>query len=120
MSENERKILENAEINVDEGINRFLDDEELYLEFLGKFLEDDSMDKLKQSVAEKNIEKSFMAAHTLKGVSANLSISGINKILNPMVEVLRVGGFDGIPEELDKLTIVYENVMKAINSVVSE
>lgn len=43
--------------------------------FMFKFLEDDTMENLRSAVAERNIPDSFRAAHTLKGVAANLAFT---------------------------------------------
>lgn len=108
------KLIE-AGINVDSAMERFLDDEEMYFEFLNQFPEDDLMGRLNNAVDNNRIKEAFDTAHTLKGVCANLSIDSMNKIINPMVEILRDNSIDGVPETLAELFKVYERVLAAIN-----
>lgn len=108
------KLIE-AGINVDSAMERFLDDEEMYFEFLNQFLEDDLIGRLNNAVNNSQIKEAFDAAHTLKGVCGNLSIDSMNKIVNPMVEILRNNSFDGVPEAVSELFKAYEQVSAAIN-----
>ena len=57
--------------------------------FILKFLDDGSMDLLKKSVAEGNIQESFRAAHTLKGVAANLAFTELMDRVSELTEQLR-------------------------------
>ena len=50
---------------------------------------DGTFEELKQAVSEKDIEKSFRAAHTLKGVAANLSFNELAKAASELTEQLR-------------------------------
>ena len=47
--------------------------DKLIEKFMLKFPDDTSMDLLNKSVAAGDIQESFRAAHTLKGVAANLA-----------------------------------------------
>ena len=57
--------------------------------FIGKFLEDTSFDTLCRQVECGNREESFRAAHTLKGVCANLSFSRLLDSVSQLTEELR-------------------------------
>ena len=57
--------------------------------FMLKFLDDTSMDLLKTSVAEGNIQESFRAAHTLKGVAANLAFTELMERVSELTAQLR-------------------------------
>lgn len=60
-----------------EDVMRRLRKEERVLKFLKKFLEDGSFSRLSQSLAAGDMEEAFRAAHTLKGVSQNLSLGNL-------------------------------------------
>ena len=49
--------------------------EERIKKFLLKVLNDKSYDLLCDSIKQKNMEEAFRAAHTLKGISQNLSLN---------------------------------------------
>ena len=57
--------------------------------FMFKFLEDDTMANLRSAVAEGNIPDSFRAAHTLKGVAANLAFTELQAKASALTEQLR-------------------------------
>lgn len=57
--------------------------------FAIKFLEDKSFEQLKEAVAVNDVENAFRAAHTLKGVTANLSFSKLRESSSNMTEQLR-------------------------------
>ena len=108
-------MLKEAGINVKTAMNRFFDNEEMYFSFLHKFTEDGLMKKIKLYIEQNQVKDAFDAAHTLKGVCANLSIDSMNEVLNPMVEVLRTGSMEGLLSQYDKLDEVYKEVINIIN-----
>ena len=72
-----------------EGLGRCLNNEAFYLRLVGKALDDPAFEKLKDSVAAGDIGKAFEAAHALKGVLANLSLTPITLLASEMTELLR-------------------------------
>lgn len=73
-----------------EAIGRLMKDE-LISRFLKSFLQDDSMAKLTSGMEAKDYEAAFVGAHTLKGVTANLSLVDLNKAAVEITEMLRNG-----------------------------
>lgn len=57
--------------------------------FVGKFLNDGSFSDLREAMEAGSAEKAFRAAHTLKGVSANLSFDQLSTSAGQLTEVLR-------------------------------
>lgn len=114
MENTTKNLLTEAGINVEAAMHRFLDDEEMYFEFLNEFLEDDLINRLKQAVNSGQIQESFDIAHTLKGVCANLSIDSMSRIVNPMVEILRSNSLAGVREAVSELWITYGQVSEVI------
>lgn len=57
--------------------------------FLLMSLEDPSYELLCSSLKERNMSEAFRAAHTLKGVSSNLSLSGLYRASSELADVLR-------------------------------
>ena len=54
-----------------------------------KVAEDKSFDNLCENLKTRNIEEAFRAAHTLKGVGLNLSLTRLHKSASAMTEALR-------------------------------
>ena len=63
--------------------------EERIKKFLLKVLNDKSYDLLCDSIKQKNMEEAFRAAHTLKGISQNLSLTTLYQSSNLLSEKLR-------------------------------
>lgn len=74
--------------NYNEAKSRLMNDA-LIEKFALKYEADGTFEELKQAVSEKDIEKSFRAAHTLKGVAANLSFNELAKAASELTEQLR-------------------------------
>ena len=67
------------------------------------FLNDKSYEEMQQGFQTGNIEDTFRAAHTLKGLSSNLGMDPLYHALQPIVETLRAGS---MPEASDMQEIV--------------
>ena len=75
--------------NVDEGLQRCMGNEDFYIKMVNMMLADNSIDKLKEAIAENNLDTAFEAAHALKGVAANLSLTPISDPAVEITELLR-------------------------------
>lgn len=77
--------------------------------FIAKFLDDGSYPELCRAMEQGQTEEVFRAAHTLKGVSANLGFDRLTASSGELTELLR-GRTDGIPTEaVPLLDIVRQN-----------
>ena len=65
--------------------------------FLTKFLEDGSYSRLCAAMEQADREEAFRAAHTLKGVSANLGFDRLLASAGELTELLRPAG-ETLPE----------------------
>ena len=68
--------------------------EALVKKFVGKFLADQSFSSLESTLKAKNYEEAFRAAHTLKGVSQNLSFTKLYQSSHEITEALRTKKYD--------------------------
>ena len=76
-----------------EEVLRRLANEERVARFLLKFSCDESFDGLVKAVEESDYEVAFRAAHTLKGICLNLSITRLAESSSALTESLRAGGW---------------------------
>ena len=87
--------------------------------FLAKFLDDGSFSELCIAMDQRDRNKAFRAAHTLKGVSASLSLSKLLSSTSRLAELLR-DGTDTIPKEaclvFEELKRDYELTVSAIRA----
>ena len=71
-----------------EVVSRLRTDERI-ARFLQKVVDDGSYQLLTDSIATNNVDEAFRAAHTLKGVCGNLSISRLGESSSALCEYLR-------------------------------
>ena len=87
--------------------------------FIAGFLDDGSYPELCRAMEQGQTEESFRAAHTLKGVSANLGFDRLTASSGELTELLR-GRTDGIPTEavplLDMVRQDYELTADAVRA----
>jgi HPt (histidine-containing phosphotransfer) domain-containing protein len=62
-------------INFEEGVKRVVNNTKLYVKLLGKFKTDTNLDELSAFLISGEYEKAQIAAHTIKGLAANLSLT---------------------------------------------
>jgi HPt (histidine-containing phosphotransfer) domain-containing protein len=74
-----------------EGVSERLLKDERIEKFLRKFLADKDYEELMSSLAEKDYETAFRASHSLKGLSLNLGLTGLQKASETLCEELRGG-----------------------------
>lgn len=72
-----------------EGVLGRMRKESLVEKFVLKFLNDPSMEALRQGVAAKEQETAFRAAHTIKGVAQNLGFTWLYEASSRLADVLR-------------------------------
>ena len=96
--------------NVDEAMERCLNNEAFYLRLVDKALQDPNFDRLKDAVRAGDLDKGFDAAHALKGVLANLALTPILVQIQEITELLRnrtqadyAPMLDGIDEQKERL-----------------
>lgn len=90
--------------------------------FLIRILDDKNMELLCSCIEEKNLPEAFRAAHTLKGICMNLSLSRLNASVAAITEVLRGReeyGDDILPL-LDKVKEDYAQTMSCIKTLKDE
>ena len=75
--------------NTAEGLARCCGNEALYLKLVATIPGEGNFDKLKDSIAAKDPKTAFEAAHALKGVLGNLSLTPIYTPVVEITELLR-------------------------------
>lgn len=104
MSENDIfRELKNWGCDVDGAMERFLEDEELYVSCLQMVMSDANFEKLGAALKEKEVEQAFDASHTLKGVFSNLGLTPMLLLAEQIVEPLRKGVAENLWEPYEEL-----------------
>ena len=95
---------------------RFLKDDRIR-RFALMFLKDGSMDDLRAGMREKDCEKAFLAAHTLKGVCLNLGFSGLLAPVSGITEELRAGSYEGASKLMPPVEQSYAAVCEGLKEL---
>ena len=107
-----RYILTKAGIDVNEGIHRFNGNKELYEKFLTSFPEDIHYEQMLEAIEQKDVDAAFQGAHALKGITGTVSLAKLHSLLIPLVEELRAGSMEKVPELLPPVKEAYdENIV---------
>ena len=84
-------------------VERMADDENFYIECLREVAEDPYFDLLGEALGAGDMTKAFDAAHTLKGVLANVGLTPIYNKIVEIVEPLRAGCADDMNDRFSQL-----------------
>ena len=103
----------------EEVLNR-LYSEALVRKFLLKFLSDPSFQLLETSMQTGQHEEAFRAAHTLKGVSQNLSFTKLYHSSHEITEALRTKDYDLAGQLLPQVEADYAQTAAAIRAFQGE
>ena len=74
-------------------------------------------DTIGADFAEKNAEKAFRAAHTLKGICLNLGLKNLYTVSSDLTEKLRGRELDGYEALYEKVSEQYKITVNALKSV---
>ncbi len=96
--------------DVNDGLERCMNNEEFYLKMVEMSLQDQKYDELLQLLEEGDLDAAFETAHALKGVAANLALTPICAPANELTELLRTKApgnyielYDRMMAELERL-----------------
>ena len=114
MTQERRVQLAAAGIDVEAALERMMGSEALLERLLDKFLEDRNYPALRSALEAGDLEWAAAAAHSLKGVCGNLSMTGLYISLAGQVDALRRGDLDGARAAMEQIVPGYEAVCRAI------
>ena len=105
-------------VDFDGGIKRVMNNAKLYVKLLTKFKNDTKLDDLETAIAEGDLEKAKAAAHTLKGVAANLSLAELFKQCLELETQVKAGTVD--PNQMETVKAVFTATLQEVDKVVAE
>lgn len=100
-----------------EDVIKRLMSEKLVQKFVLKFLSDSSFDNLVNDLKNGNYDDAFRDAHTLKGVSQNLSFTKLYMSSDKITEALREKNIDEANSLLPQVEADYNKTVSAINGL---
>ncbi len=101
--------------NTDEGLQRCYGMADFYLKLVKMIPADEGFDRLSQALAANDTKAAFEAAHALKGVLGNLSLTPLYEPASSLTELLRAGkegDYQGLLDEIltqrDRLAVLMD------------
>jgi HPt (histidine-containing phosphotransfer) domain-containing protein len=104
-------------INQEEGLKRMMNNKKLYSRLLNKFKTGTNLDDITSSIAAQDFEKAQIAAHTLKGISGNLSLTALYEQSVAIESQIKGRSLD--ENAVTALTNCFNDTMKAIDEVLA-
>lgn len=117
MEENRKEKLQEAGINVETALDRFMGNEALFLRFLFKFAKDENFGKYTSAMEQKDYKGAFEALHTLKGLCGNLSLDNLFQVVNKEVEYLRGEQYQEADALMPEVAAEYGKIIETLNSM---
>ena len=102
-------------IDIDDALKRIGGNEGLYKKLLARFVDGNYLDTLDNAIQSGDMEESARAAHTLKGVSANLSLVKIQAVSIELEHAIK-NGLDH-SEKLEELKQVFSATLEKIANI---
>ena len=116
MTNEQMKALKDGGLDVDKTIERFSGNADMYERFLKKFPNDESYSQIAPAFAANDQEAALNAAHTLKGVSANLGMTALYEACSKTVALIRADKFEEARTSCADIDRTYNDVCSIINS----
>ena len=105
-----------AGIDIESVLNRFMGNEDLLNNFLAKFIETTSFDELKKQINNLDWENAYVTSHHLKGQCANFSFEKLFSLLSDQLNALRTEDYQKATTLLPAIFIEKEKVMRIIRT----
>ncbi len=109
-----RARLETAGIDVAQALERMMGSEALLERLLCKFLEDENFSQWRAALDSGDSERAAAAAHALKGVCGNLSMTELFALFTEQVDALRRGDLTMARSKMDQIVLAYGSVVSAV------
>jgi len=118
-----KKMARIAGVDVEEGLNRFFGDREMYYQFLIKFTKEgrELLLSLKKHLSEGDKESAAKSAHAIKGTAANLSAYRLSQramVLERALKDSRTDENEEIEVDVSRLVKALEEEMQRFSSLV--
>jgi HPt (histidine-containing phosphotransfer) domain-containing protein len=115
-----KEKLKKAGIDVNDALQRFLGNEELFAKILKGFDGEGELQKLSACLKDKKYDEAFVIAHTLKGETGNLSMVDSYKKVCNLVEALRVKRYDNVDTLFEDFSTSFSSTLKGIKEALND
>lgn len=117
MNQEIKEELVAAGVNMEEAMERMMNNEMLLERLLVKFKMDKNFPGLEKALEEQNYEEAFHCAHTLKGVAGNMGMEKLMEADIVVVEKLRSHNYEGLEADMEAVRASYHQLMEVIQKI---
>jgi len=108
--------LDKEYIDVDDALGRIGGNMDFYKRLLGRFVGGNNIDSLEEALKSGDMEEAARFAHTIKGVSANLSLVAVRAASADLEQVIKNG--DDYSAGLETLKSKYQVTAEKIAEII--
>jgi len=105
-------------IDVEDGSKRVMNNTKLYAKLLLKFKDDQNIKNIETHLAAGDLPNAQIASHTLKGLSANLSLIELNRQVLELESQIKAASVK--PDQLEIVKDVYSKTLTEIEKVIAQ
>lgn len=111
--------LEKLGVNTQDALERFSGNRPLYIKMVGKFPASLKGLEVMPAIEDNDIEAAITNAHTIKGVTGNLSITPLYEAYTQIVNKLRAGNVQKAKEFLEDILPVQKEIIDCIEKYIN-
>jgi HPt (histidine-containing phosphotransfer) domain-containing protein len=105
-------------VDFEEGTKRVMNNAKLYVKLITKFRNENNLDELSAALGAADYEKAQTAAHTLKGIAANLSLTELfEKVRDLESQIKEKAVQDGA---FETVKTVFDETVKEVDKVIAQ
>ncbi len=118
MDESKRNVLTSSGVDLDGAMERFMDNEQLYWNFLTKFTVNPSFAELEKVVEAKDWEQALNVSHNLKGITGGLGFTHLYDLFCTQVTKLRQNDPTGAALMMDDIMTEYHRLLDIVKGII--
>lgn len=100
--------LEDMGAEAEETLERLMGDEEMYLEYLLEFPNNENIGRIEQAVAAGDADTAMKEVHTLKGIALNLGLLPVVDVCMDMLLDFRAGKPENAMAQMNEVRAVFD------------
>ena len=112
-----QEALTEAGVDIEHTLKRFAGNAALLERFVRKLPSDPSFGEIETALKAGNMADAERAAHTLKGVAANLGFQALSDLSSRLMTLLRDGQMQEVPHALDAVRAEMTRVLSLIAAI---
>lgn len=117
MLESQKEKLLSLDVDLDETLERFVGNENLFFKCLNRFLDDTNYHQLLAAIDINDAKVAFEAAHALKGVAANLGFVNLYHEVSVITDVFRAGSMEYDKDNFERIKSEYNKTVDVIRTM---